>query len=84
MLGLALRTSFLTHYAPLLRNASRLVAIWGQLVSFLSTRYGAATSQEQVLDQVCTTTDFCVPMPVLASPRLVSYPAHISLGNINT
>lgn len=35
VLGLALRTSFLTHYAPLLRNASRLlVAIWGQPVSF--------------------------------------------------
>lgn len=49
MLGLALRTSSLTHYAPLLRNASIntvagwLVAIWGQPVSFLIVR-----SQEQV------------------------------------
>jgi hypothetical protein len=28
MRGLALRTSFLTHYAPLLRNASRLAGLW--------------------------------------------------------
>lgn len=78
MLGLALRTSSLTHYAPLLRNASIntvagwLVAIWGQpgIISY-STESGTSAM------------DGCVIKPVRLQ-RTFASKSRISQRNIST